>query len=315
MASPAAVSSTPIASRTCDAPTFPDEQAAPALTANPSRSKAITWVSPETPGMPMQLVFPRRGPSRAVEHRPFPGGPPCGRGAPPHRQARPPPRRSRQCRRHSPCRRAGRRSCAPRIGPSSARSRLSTSAPTPIGPPSLCAESASESASIAARSRRPAACTASQCPEAARLPHPAPDLRQRVDRSGFIVGGHERDGRARRNRVRADAPAAVHRQAGAVRMVQHGDMLARARQPFAPRQRERIRFRAAGGEHDLLRGRAGKGRNPRPAPPRRGAARRAPRHAPRRDCRARPSHLPWRRTPPEPAARWRSSPCKCGVLP
>src|SRR5262249_36508611 len=47
----------PIAARTCDALTLPDEQAEPALTATPARSSAITCVSAPTPGMATQIVL------------------------------------------------------------------------------------------------------------------------------------------------------------------------------------------------------------------------------------------------------------------
>jgi hypothetical protein len=44
-----------------DAWTRPDEQAAPALTAKPARSSAMTWVSLATPGNAMQVVLATRG--------------------------------------------------------------------------------------------------------------------------------------------------------------------------------------------------------------------------------------------------------------
>ena len=61
MAQRASASATPIAERTCEAPILPDEQAAPALTATPSRSSAMTCVSLETPAREKQLVLPTRG--------------------------------------------------------------------------------------------------------------------------------------------------------------------------------------------------------------------------------------------------------------
>ena len=57
----ASAGSTPIAVRTADRVTLPDEQAEPALTATPARSSAITWVSAFTPGMERQVVLGSRG--------------------------------------------------------------------------------------------------------------------------------------------------------------------------------------------------------------------------------------------------------------
>src|SRR5712671_5601179 len=50
----------PMAARTCEGATFPDEQAAPEDTATPSRSKAITAVSAFMPGKARSVVFGRR---------------------------------------------------------------------------------------------------------------------------------------------------------------------------------------------------------------------------------------------------------------
>ena len=56
----ASEASIPIAVRTAERLTLPDEQAEPALTATPARSRAITWVSAFTPGMEMQVVLGSR---------------------------------------------------------------------------------------------------------------------------------------------------------------------------------------------------------------------------------------------------------------
>jgi len=53
--------STPMADRTADRVTLPDEQAAPALTQTPARSSAMTWVSAFTPGIEMHVVLTSRG--------------------------------------------------------------------------------------------------------------------------------------------------------------------------------------------------------------------------------------------------------------
>jgi len=50
-----------MASRTCEGPTLPDEQAEPALTATPARSNAMTWVSLGIVGMAIQAVLHSRG--------------------------------------------------------------------------------------------------------------------------------------------------------------------------------------------------------------------------------------------------------------
>src|SRR5262249_59785337 len=54
---------TPMASSTADLRTRPEEQAEPALTAIPARSKAMICVSLAAPGMDRQLVLGRRGAS------------------------------------------------------------------------------------------------------------------------------------------------------------------------------------------------------------------------------------------------------------
>ena len=51
---------TPIASRTCEGPTLPDEQAEPDETAMPWRSSAMTAVSASKPSSAKQLVFGNR---------------------------------------------------------------------------------------------------------------------------------------------------------------------------------------------------------------------------------------------------------------
>src|SRR5438874_5823434 len=60
------VGETPIAARTCDGCTLPEEQAAPEDTATPSRSKAITAVSALIPASANSEVFGSRStpPSR-----------------------------------------------------------------------------------------------------------------------------------------------------------------------------------------------------------------------------------------------------------
>ncbi|MDP3239367.1 MAG: hypothetical protein Q8M69_02965, partial [Reyranella sp.] len=57
IAQPASAAGTPIASRTGDRCTFPDEQAAPALMQTPARSNAMTCVSAGTPGIEMHVVL------------------------------------------------------------------------------------------------------------------------------------------------------------------------------------------------------------------------------------------------------------------
>src|SRR5918992_1604924 len=52
--------STPIAARTWDGPTLPDEQAEPVLTAMPARSSSISWVWLLTPGIERHEVLGKR---------------------------------------------------------------------------------------------------------------------------------------------------------------------------------------------------------------------------------------------------------------
>ena len=68
----------PIAAKTCDRSTFPEEQAEPELTAMPSRSRAIRESSALLPGMAKQVVFGRRF-APSAERRPRAGGDPCNR--------------------------------------------------------------------------------------------------------------------------------------------------------------------------------------------------------------------------------------------
>ena len=60
IAVPASAGGTPIAARTCERPTLPDEQAAPALTAMPARSSAMTWTSFAVPAVATHTVFGTR---------------------------------------------------------------------------------------------------------------------------------------------------------------------------------------------------------------------------------------------------------------
>ena len=57
----AARSPWPMAASTGEALTLPDEQAEPALTRTPARSRAMTWVSEAKPGVATQRVLGRRG--------------------------------------------------------------------------------------------------------------------------------------------------------------------------------------------------------------------------------------------------------------
>ena len=66
MAARAISGASPIAARTWLAPTLPDEHAAPALTAMPSRSRAMTSVSALAPGSPKLVVLGRRSASPAM---------------------------------------------------------------------------------------------------------------------------------------------------------------------------------------------------------------------------------------------------------
>ena len=259
--------------------------------------------------------------------------PPCARRQPAVAAARRrPPRRSRRWRRRSRCRRAGR---APgrRRGSAARRCgcrRGATSAPTPCGPPSLCAESVSRSAPSAVdvaidaagrlhrvdmqqRRRRHARCRRSRaigwitpvsllasmtetsgrsalrkrrCASASRSTTPSRVDRQSLDciRRRNARRSAPRDARsptrtagratpcARQPRAPASAPACWPRCAPLVKVTFFGS---------APTKRG-----------DLAR-----------APPRPGAARPAPRHGPRTDCRSASSAADHRRARLRPQRR------------
>ncbi len=167
----------PMARRTCDGSSVPDEQADPVETAMPSRSSAISSDSASTLLEAMLVVFGTRGapaPFTAVpgHRREDAGLEPVAQAAP----AAPPRRRASLSRSRGGhpepddgghvlgARRAG---SAP-DGPRSSRRdsgvpRRIHSAPTPLGPPNLCADSDSRSTPSAATSTGilPTACTAS----------------------------------------------------------------------------------------------------------------------------------------------------------
>ena len=75
-----------------------------------------------------------------------------------------------------------------------------TSAPTPLAPPILCADSVRRSAPSAAISHgiRPAACTASTWSKPPARMHDGGGLRDRLHHAGLVVGEHQRHQRPRR---------------------------------------------------------------------------------------------------------------------
>src|SRR5581483_10793749 len=145
---PAISGGSPIACSTWLGPTLPEEQAAPALTITPARSSAITWVSAAMPGSAIAEVFGRRGAAAPTTT----AASPCSATAPnPAMPARfsLPARRPRSC-------------PPPRNSGASSMPSAMARAPTPIGPPSLCADKVTRSAPSPASGNLPAACTASQ---------------------------------------------------------------------------------------------------------------------------------------------------------
>ena len=184
----------------------------------------------------------------------------------------------RRSRRHSRCPPAAPVSWPPprSSGSSPCTPSASTTAPTPLGPPILCADSVSRSARTAPRSNGifPSAWIASTCssPPAAWTMSAA--CRHRLDGAGLVVGEHDRDQRRR---------AAVKQRAQMVEVDK-----ARARDPMLP-------IASAGNRPPAAPRRA---RSPRPA----GAQPAAPCRAATRASA--PTHWPRcrRRRTPRPAA-------------
>ena len=193
-------------------------------------------------------------------------------------------------------------------------SRPRTSAPTPFGPPILCAESVSRSAPSApiSQAMRPAACTASTCrrPPAActiaaasatgwitpvsllasmsetsgrdRLAHSASRKRRKIDRRRASTGMSSIASRGNRPPARTEGCSIA-------------DINSRSRGRFSSRgldrrrQRQRVGFGAARGEDHVRRLARRQAAPPLPAPVRSSAAPPGPRHAPRTGCRSAPA--------------------------
>jgi hypothetical protein len=208
-----------MASSTCEGCTLPEEQAEPEETAIPARSNPITAVSALRPGTVNSVVFGNRG--RAFgEHDHARGMPqalfePISQAFETDRviasrlsmAALARRRRTPQFPRHSrsppggpaPDRRraaAARTRAPPRPGPA---------APTPLGPPILCADSVTRSAFISLISNGifPNAWIASTCSKPPAAWTIAAGLRHRLHRAGLVVGQHHRHQRRR--------PAREHR--------------------------------------------------------------------------------------------------------
>jgi hypothetical protein len=164
----------PIAVKTWLTATLPELQAAPALTATPSRSSAITCASARTPGSARHVVLASRSAPPPQTSAPTAvaatsaasrsGARGTAVTATAAAAAKPaiagrggvPPRRPRSC-------------PPPAIsGTIEAISGASSKAPAPAGPPNLCDESARPCAPSSENrtSIRPAACTASTCSKA-----------------------------------------------------------------------------------------------------------------------------------------------------
>ncbi len=177
------------------------------------------------------------------------------------------PRRSRRCPAGSRCRRAdrvpGRRRGSSPLG---STLPVTTSAPIPGGPPSLCAERLIRSAPIQAASSEslPAPCTASQWKRAPCACAIAAIFGDRLDDPGLVVGEHDRNDRRARVRgkliVRAGRDRRCPSRSTAIRSAlghgrQHRTVLDRGDEDaFAPaaEEREVVGLGAAADEHDPL---------------------------------------------------------------
>ena len=318
MAQPARSGGRPIAASTCDGPIRPDEQAAPTPTATPARSSAISCSSPARPGVIRQLMLgSRAAPRRRRSRRRGDARAPRPRAA--SRRPRPRPSRSRARtaaakptmpgRLGVPARR--RPSCPPprcsrRAAPGPARS---TSAPTPGGPPSLCADRLTRSAPSSARVQGslPNAWAASQCSSAAGRVHEPGDLGDRLHHAGLVVGQHHRDEAGplvapSRSRQRRQVDHAVGRRPGCgVRRhgLEHAGMLGRADQLGAGKAQERqvVGLGAAAGEDDPVGRHAPCARRSCGASAPAARAHVGPARAARKDCPASPAPRP---SPPPP---------------
>ena len=204
---------TPIAASTCDGWTLPDEQAEPGGYRDTRRDRSRSRrFRPSAPGTVNRVVFGSRGtPRRKHDHpRRFAAGrSPAARAAPAaarHRAssaamaafaAAPKPaipatfsvpaRRPSSC---PPPRSSGSSPCTP---------SATTSAPTPLGPPILCAESVTRSARSALISNGifPSAWIASTCSRPPASCTMSATSRDRLNRAGLVVGQHHRHQRRR----------------------------------------------------------------------------------------------------------------------
>ena len=165
----------PIARSTWDGSSVPDEQAEPVETATPSRSSAMSSDSASTPSKLMLVVFGTRRPRSPLTTVPgtFSRIPVSSRSRRAAISAWPAPAAAFASLAAAPnpampgtfsvpARRL--RSCPPPVWPAASRTpRRTHSAPTPLGPLSLCADSDSRStpSSSTASGSLPADCTAS----------------------------------------------------------------------------------------------------------------------------------------------------------
>ena len=149
----------------------------------------------------------------------------------------------------------------------------------------------------------------------------------RLDGAGFVVGRHQRNegpppsemvfGKLFLKHAEVDNAIARHGNSGRALAIEpasgeHRRMLNRrhvAVPGFAGLRgkRERIRLAAAAREDHILRLGVRPSSRPSPARLRRAPSPPCPRHAPRTDCRACPRRQPWRRAPPAEAELWRCS--------
>ena len=203
----------PIAASTWLAVTLPELHAAPALTAIPSRSSAITCASARTPGSARQVVLASRGAPAPQTTAPFRQGRSlesrraaaarCAVSARDRRGGSETGDRGqrRACRRDGRAPGRRRRSAARsmrRPGPAARRRR-------PCGPPSLCDEIARLCAPSVGQTRHPSARRPAPHRRAAarRAAGRERRPRDRLDRAGLVVRQHQADQRRRLVRQRA----------------------------------------------------------------------------------------------------------------
>ena len=294
-----------------------------------SRSKAITAVSAFIPGTANSVVLGSRAALPAENHRVratcLRCRPPAGRAARPSGQ--PPPRQPRLTASAAapkpampatfsvPAARAALLAAAVDQRIADAGHRALISAPTPCGPPILCADSVIRSAPSALKSQgiRPGALHRIDMQEAASRVHDRRHLGDRLDHAGLVVGEHDARPAAAQSASRAGSRSAGQIDNASLPSPECSS--ARGKPPAAPHRRmldrrhQQRRRRSAGDSASVL---ASVPPDVNTTSPRLGPDQRrdllprvldeAPRargrrHGPRTDCRQVQRRRPWRPAP------------------